>query len=168
MGKVSTTNYKESLETGKIFLTKTFFKRINQFNPEPPIRRCEYCRRVLLEDNKYKHCDNICSGADAVFKTDVRKQKLKKIIVKKEKVVKIEVKKKKEKDLIGHLCKKCGVYKTWDSFSKVHGKYRPRCKDCCNKEYIEYYFKNKQKLSLRHKKYYEEKKKIQNKSTEII
>lgn len=81
MGRVSTTNYKEALETGKEYLSPNFYSVINKIKPNKPVRRCEYCRRVLIESNKNNHCDNLCSSADETFKA-MKKRYEKKILQK--------------------------------------------------------------------------------------
>jgi hypothetical protein len=143
----------------------------------PKIRRCEYCRLVLSKyDGESKYCSTWCLemnnskhlGLTYNCRTcgmNIPYQTFKCKNCKRKKKEFIKIPKVKIKDEVGHTCKKCGEYKEWDLFSLVKGKRKLRCKECCAKDYLDYYNKNKERISLEHKEYYEKNK---NKQGQVI
>lgn len=82
MGTVSTTNYIEAKETGKVYLDKEFFTQIKNIKVVK-ITRCEECRAIIKQANpfikrfnKKLFCDKWC--LDEYTKNSIVSRKCKK------------------------------------------------------------------------------------------
>ena len=68
MGLVSTTDKLEARETGKIYLDKEFYRRVNALK-RFSIKKCEYCGNPIannfdssIDYHTKKYCDDWCRG----------------------------------------------------------------------------------------------------------
>lgn len=155
---------------------------LNNWNTK--IYRCKYCRCILgdymrgklycsewcremgedqaIAYHKCKYCDK---GTSPYIRSDGRKTGIyrkvcdecfeNKLYLKKPRASRA---KPKVIDLIGHLCKKCGEYKTWDNFYTTNGKKSTKCMLCSNKANRDWYNKNLELNRERSHNYYLKKK----------
>jgi len=117
----------------------------------PPKHKCHKCK-VSVEPFKNKLCNN--SGVYPKYCPECRIERKKEYLERK----RISAKKKYDKNkleklkLIGHTCKRCNTFKTWDNFYKDSYStigYLYTCKECCNETRKEYYYRNQEKEKAR-------------------
>jgi len=74
MGKVSTDNYQEALETGKEYLGKEFYRKLDKITAYKP-RRCKECRTVLSTEFTGLYCSEWCKDIGSEKNYKLRKCK---------------------------------------------------------------------------------------------
>jgi len=89
-------------------------------------KHCKSCKELIREEKK-----------EATKLRDIERRK--------KKVIEMKLIRESKIDKIGHTCKSCSTYKTWDKFPKNGGKKYYMCSDCNNFYHRERYHKKQKK-----------------------